>query len=407
MTDLVTRAQLVLLARTLHVPAERLAHLEKLGAARLHELQQRIARRIFDEHTATFRRVGMLVPVVPLSISLPLVQRMVPPTMAGRAAGAVGVEHPRKAAEALGMLEVSYAADCAPYLDPRTVGELADVAPPGPVVAITNELLRRGDYVTAGPFLAYATPALIRAVEAGVHDDEGMIRSAAYAYSSASISAVIREMLHGSAQRIPRLAATLLSGSAELRLTALSVFARCDEDVIAALGGILIDVGTVEQNGDLVRVAAEAGAIRELLTLVGHLGPSALDTLAANPVTADHAVMSALVAAVAEQLEPATLRGLVNLLERADAETTRRWGRLLFESADAVLVELPVLVTEARLWPALLRILAEIDGETQTRLGEAWAKLPAADRETLERRVHELRLDTRLATLTVTMNIYG
>lgn len=407
MTDLVTRAQLVLLARTLHVPAERLAHLEKLGAARLHELQQRIARRIFDEHTATFRRVGMLVPVVPLSISLPLVQRMVPPTMAGRAAGAVGVEHPRKAAEALGMLEVSYAADCAPYLDPRTVGELADVAPPGPVVTITNELLRRGDYVTAGPFLAYATPALIRAVEAGVHDDEGMILSAAYAYSSASISAVIREMLHGSAQRIPRLAATLLSGSAELRLTALSVFARCDEDVIAALGGILIDVGTVEQNGDLVRVAAEAGAIRELLTLVGHLGPSALDTLAANPVTADHAVMSALVAAVAEQPEPATLRGLVNLLERADAETTRRWGRLLFESADAVLVQLPVLVTEARLWPALLRILAEIDGETQTRLGEAWAKLPAADRETLERRVHELRLDTRLATLTVTMNIYG
>ncbi|MFF0531674.1 hypothetical protein ACFYT3_25235 [Nocardia amikacinitolerans] len=405
MTDLVTRAQLVLLARTLHVPAERLAHLEKLGAARLHELQQRIARRIFDEHTATFRRVGMLVPVIPLSISLPLVQRMVPPMMVGRAAGAVGVEHPKKAAEALGMLDVSYAADCAPYLDPRTVGELADVAPPGPVVAITNELLRRGDYVTAGPFLAYATPALIRAVEAGVHDDEGMIRSAAYAYSSASISAVIRQLLHGPTQRIPRLAATLLSGSAELRLTALSVFARCDEDVIAALGDILVDVGTVEQNGDLVRVAVEAGAIRELLTLVGHLGPSALDTLAANPVTADHAVMSALVVETAERPEPATLRGLVNLLERADTETTRRWGRQLFESA--ALGELPALVTEARLWPALLRILAEIDGETQTRLGEEWAKLPLADRETLERRVRELRLETRLATLTVTMNIYG
>ncbi|MCP2289476.1 hypothetical protein [Nocardia amikacinitolerans] len=405
MTDLVTRAQLVLLARTLHVPAERLAHLEKLGAARLHELQQRIARRIFDEHTATFRRVGMLVPVIPLSISLPLVQRMVPPMMAGRAAGAVGVEHPKKAAEALDMLDVSYAADCASYLDPRTVGELADVAPPGPVVAITNELLRRGDYVTAGPFLAYATPALIRAVEAGVHDDEGMIRSAAYAYSSASISAVIRQLLHGPTQRIPRLAATLLSGSAELRLTALSVFARCDEDVIAALGDILVDVGTIEQNGDLVRVAVEAGAIRELLTLVGHLGPSALDTLAANPVTADHAVMSALVVAAAERPEPATLRGLVNLLERADTETTRRWGRQLFESA--ALGELPALVTEARLWPALLRILAEIDGETQTRLGEEWAKLPLADRETLERRVRELRLETRLATLTVTMNIYG
>ncbi|MFI2474207.1 hypothetical protein [Nocardia xishanensis] len=407
MTDLVTRAQLVLLARTLHVPAESLAHLEKLGAAGLHELQQRIARRIFDEHATTFRRVGMLVPVIPLSVSLPLIQRMVPPMMAGRAAGAVGVQHPKKAAEAVGMLDVSYAADCAPYMDPHTVGTLADVAPPGPVVAITNELLRRGDYVTAGPFLAYATPALIRAVEAGVHDDEGMIRSAAYAYSSVGISAIIRHMLHGPAQRMPRLLATVLSGPAELRTTALSVFARCDEDVIAALGDITFDIGTAEQNADFVRVAVEANATRELLTFTGHLGPSALDMLAANPVTGDHAVMSALAAEVADRLEPATLRGLVNLLERTDAETTRRWGRQLFEAADTVLVELPAIVTEARLWPALLRMLSEIDAETQTRLGEAWAKLPAADRDTLERRVHELRLDTRLATLTVTMNIYG
>ncbi|MEV6386698.1 hypothetical protein [Nocardia xishanensis] len=407
MTDLVTRAQLVLLARTLHVPAESLAHLEKLGAAGLHELQQHIARRIFDEHATTFRRVGMLVPVIPLSVSLPLIQRMVPPMMAGRAAGAVGVQHPKKAAEAVGMLDVSYAADCAPYMDPHTVGTLADVAPPGPVVAITNELLRRGDYVTAGPFLAYATPALIRAVEAGVHDDEGMIRSAAYAYSGVGISAIIRHMLHGPAQRMPRLLATVLSGPAELRTTALSVFARCDEDVIAALGDITFDIGTAEQNADFVRVAVEAGATRELLTFTGHLGPSALDMLAANPVTGDHAVMSALAAEVADRLEPATLRGLVNLLERTDAETTRRWGRQLFEAADTVLVELPAIVTEARLWPALLRMLSEIDAETQTRLGEAWAKLPAADRDTLERRVHELRLDTRLATLTVTMNIYG
>ncbi|WP_431965610.1 hypothetical protein [Nocardia sp. bgisy134] len=407
MSDLVIRAQIVLLARTLHVPAERLAHLEKLGAARLHELQQRVASRIFDEHAATFRRLAMLVPVIPLSISLPLVRRVVPPTMAGRAAGAVGVQHPKKAAEALAMLDVSYAADCVPYVDPRTVGALADVAPPGPVVAITNELLRRGDYVTAGPFLAYATPTLIRAVEAGVTDDEGMIRSAAYAYSGANISAIIRHMLHGPTQRIPRLTATVLSGSAELRLIALSVFARCDEDVIAALGDILFDVGSAEQNADIVRVAVEAGAIRELLTFIGHLGPSALDTLAANPVTGDHAVISALVAEVAERPETSTLRGLVNLLERTDAEATRRWGRRLFESDDSLLVELPAIVTEARLWPALLRILAEIDAETQTRLGEAWAKLPAADRETLERRVHQLRLDTRLATLTVTMNIYG
>ncbi len=54
-----------------------------------------------------------------------------------------------------------------------------------------------------------------------------------------------------------------------------------------------------------------------------------------------------------------------------------------------------------------LRNVIEKASRPSPVLGEAWAKLPAADRDTLERRVHELRLDTRLATLTVTMNIYG
>lgn len=151
MTDLVTRAQLVLLARTLHVPVERLEHLERLGAQRLDELHQRISGTLFDQHTPVFERISALVPIIPLGVSLPIVQRMVPPTMTGRAAGAVGVQHPRKAIDALLRLSIEYAADCAPYVDPRTVGQLADQAPTGPVIEIVNELLRRHDYITAAP----------------------------------------------------------------------------------------------------------------------------------------------------------------------------------------------------------------------------------------------------------------
>ncbi|MFD0364849.1 hypothetical protein ACFQZZ_25710 [Nocardia sp. GCM10030253] len=404
MTDLVTKAQIILLARTLHVPAERLAHLEKLGAEQLHELQERMAGIIFDRNNAIFKRVSALVPIIPLSISLPLVSRVVPPTMAGRAAGAVGVDHPKKAAEAVGMLDVSYAADCAPYMDPRSVGQLADVAPPDPVIRITNELLRRGDYITAGPLLAYATPELIRAVEQGVHDDEALIRSAAYAFSGANVSAILRELLTGPAQRIPRMIATVLAGETDLRLAALSTFARCDEDVIAAVGDILFDVGSTETITDFTTSAIEAGAVPDILTFVGHFSPAALDSLAANPLTADPAAMSALVAGLDDHAEAALWRGLLNLVERTAIDVQHRVAGHLTELAEPTLAALPAIATTAHLWPTLLRVLAAADADTQTRIGEVWSKLPAADRENLERRVRDLSLDTELATLTVTLN---
>ncbi|MFQ6395362.1 hypothetical protein ACLMAJ_18085 [Nocardia sp. KC 131] len=44
---------------------------------------------------------------------------------------------------------------------------------------------------------------MIRAVEQDVHDDEALIRSAAYAFSGANVSAIVRELLAGPAQRIP------------------------------------------------------------------------------------------------------------------------------------------------------------------------------------------------------------
>ncbi|MEV5834778.1 hypothetical protein [Nocardia sp. NPDC052112] len=407
MTDLVTRAQLVLLARTLDVPVERLAHLDRLGADQLHELQQRMARVIFDDHTATFTRLSKLMPIIPLRISIPLVQRVVPPMMGGRAAGAVGIEHPKRAADALRMLDPKYAADCAPYIDPHTVGRLAEVAPPEPVVQVANELMRRKDYVTAGPFLGYATTRLVDAIEAGVPDDEGLILSAAYAYSGPNISAIVRQLLSGPLDRIPHILDTVLAGSTALRLAAVSVFARCDEDVIEALGDILLDIGSPEAIAELVTTFIEHSAINDMLRFTAYLSRSALDTLAANPITADPAVMAALVAALADQTDPIRWRGLLDLVERTDAEIQRRIGTNLLELPESTLTAIPGIATEGRLWSTLLRILAVTDAATQVRLGELWAKLPADDRTDIQCRARDLGLATRLATLTVTLDIYG
>ncbi|WP_157556016.1 hypothetical protein [Nocardia acidivorans] len=403
MTDLVTRAQLVLLARTLHVPVERLEHLERLGAQRLDELHQRMSGALFDEHTPVFERISALVPIIPLGISLPIVQRLVPPAMTGRAAGAVGVRHPRKAIDALLRLSIEYAADCAPYVDPRTVGQLADQAPTGPVIGIVNELLRRHDYITAGPFLAYATPELVRAVEEGVPDDEGLIRSAAYAYSAESISAIVRQLLSGPGQRVPRLLGTVIDGSKELRLAALSVFARCAPDVIAAVGDILFEVAPPSAIADLLTTFLAADATDDLLRFAGQLSPSALTKLAFNPVISESAEI--LVAAVDGSSEIALWRGLLEPLARTPAEVRRRAGTQLAALDPSTLIMLPAIAQAARLWAPLLWVLAATDVAAQAHIGELWASSTRLDPDILERRIADQRLDSLLATLTMTLRV--
>ncbi|MBF6174333.1 hypothetical protein [Nocardia blacklockiae] len=403
MSELVTRAQIILLARTLHVSPHRLAHLERLGAEHLHEIQQRMAAVIFDDHSETFKRISKLVPFIPLTISMPLVQRIVPPMMTGRAAGAVGIDHPKKAIETMSLLGTSYATDCAPYLDPATVGLLASDAPLKPVVAVVNEILRRRDYVTAGPFLGYATPALVEAVEQGVPDDEGLIFSAAFAYSSESVSAVVRQLLNGPAQRIPRMVRTVLAGSPDLQSAALSVFGRCEPEVVAAVGDILFAVGSPASIGNLVVNAGRTGVTAEFLAFTASLSSRALDRLAANPVVAEHDTLTGLVAALAGTAGPRSWRGLFELAARTDVDTRRTVARLLAEASESMVAMLPSRATEAGLWRALLELVADADADVQAHIGAVWAALPDERRVGLQRHLEEHAGDPRLAVLRAAM----
>ncbi|MEV5836964.1 hypothetical protein [Nocardia sp. NPDC052112] len=403
MSDLVTGAQIVLLSRTLHAPVERLAHLERLGSENLHELQERLAGLIFDQHNETFERISKLVPIIPLRISMPLVQRLVPPMMTGRAAGAVGVDHPKKAAETVAMLAPPYVADCAPYMDPRTVGQLAGVAPPEPIVRILNEMLARKDYITAGPFLdAFATPTLVAAFEQAVLDDEGLIYSAAYAYSVAGVSTILRQMLTGPRQRMPRMLHTVVIGSTGLQLAALSTFARCETELTASIGDVLLSIGSTEMIGNLIATYLRAGAAPELLTFIGRLSPWALGALAANPIVANDAALAGLVGSLEGRIESDLWRGLFSLMSHADAGIQRRMVALLAQMNDAMVSALPGIATDAHFWPLLLDLVAAADTPVRGRFEAMWSNLPPERRIDLEHRIRELGLNIRLAPVTTT-----
>jgi hypothetical protein len=352
MTDLVTRAQVILLARLLRVPVERIAYLEPLGADNLVALRARMSNIVFDENAETFSRISALVPVVPMSVMVPLAQRVVSPEMSGRSAGAISVAHPKKAVGAMSLLKPEYAASAMPYLDPRAVVQVAHLAPLGPIAAIAREVLRRKDYISAGLFVEAATPEIIRAVLEGVDDDEALMRSGSYVHSGKIISDILRVMIEISPPRISRLVSTTTQGAPDLQLAVLSVLSRIDPDLMATMGDVLFSESTPNDIASLVKSVVNEGAAAELLTFAEHLSPTARETLAVNDVTEDEDVLDGLVRAATERDD---------------------------------------------LWPPLLQILAIHDADVQTRLVAVWgAKLSDADRSKVAGHISDLRLEDDL-----------
>ena len=381
MADLLTRAALVMLAKTLHVKVEKVAHLESLGAPTLDAIRHRMADTIFDEHAEVFKRISALVPIVPLKIAIPIVQATVPAAAAGRAAGAIGLAHPKKASQTLTLVKVDYAADAAPYIDPRAVAKLAPLIDPESVVDIAREVLHRKDYITAAQFVEAATPDLIRAVERGIDDDEGLIRAGAYVHKGEVISYILRVIVESNPSRVSRVVKTTAEGPTDLRLAALSVMYRVDHDIIATVAEVMFAETDPAVLGDLVRSYVDEGAAPELLTFAASFTSGTLDKLAANPVIGDDRILSAVIDAATVVRDGDVWRAALDIAGRTRPETQHRAVELIAELDAAQIATVPGLLTEVGLWPELIELAARQDPELQVRIARAFrGVLTDADR---------------------------
>ncbi|MGV9409306.1 hypothetical protein ACWDOP_05265 [Nocardia sp. NPDC003693] len=293
MTDLVTRGQLDLLAQTMAAPVAELESLARLGADDIRALRERISALLYDAHADTFARVSKLAPLIPNALAAKVALKAVPPEVAGRAGGAIGIDHPDRAAGLLGALTTTYMADAAPFLDPRAIAVLAPRIPAAVLIPAANELLARRDYVTAASFLDHAPDELIADFERGIGDDAGLLHTAALSSSAERLAHVIRLLPPGRRERILR---TATSGAPATALAGLSVLARLDSDIGRELCDTLFGGPDVE-TGILFTAAHTAGAHKEILTCVAALDDSILTKLARHPALADRETVVALAAA--------------------------------------------------------------------------------------------------------------
>ncbi|WP_051180007.1 hypothetical protein [Nocardia concava] len=231
MDDSTVRAQLEHLARILDADITEIDRFECLGLPQLRELTDRIARRLFADQTEMFGRISALAPLLPAALIATLAQQAIPPLVAGRGAGAVGLAHPQKAAAVIRRLRPDYMADAAPHLDPLAVQILAPSIPTDALLPVAIELLRRHDHDTAGRLIEHLPANHVRYLVAHLTDDEGILRSAALARSDAQLNSLVRTIPR---HRMIELLDTGMNGGDDLQVVLLSILNRLDPDLRTA-----------------------------------------------------------------------------------------------------------------------------------------------------------------------------
>ncbi|MGW5575182.1 hypothetical protein ACWEVD_28610 [Nocardia thailandica] len=277
MTDLLTRAQITVLAQTLHADPDDVAGLARLGAEGVRDLTAQLSAALFDADEPTFARLAKLAPLVPDALVTKVAVSAVPPEVAGRAGGSLGVAHPGRAAAILAAMPADYLADAAAHLDPRAVAALAPLLSGEYLVPAANELLQRGDHLTAARFVEHATESLIDDFERGITDNDGLLRTAAVV--------PVADRLRRVVDRLPvaRREAIILSArnSEDSLVAALSVLSRLDPGEGARLFALLVD--TLDDDGAdrLVSTAVSHGAVGELLGIAAESATAVADRLCA------------------------------------------------------------------------------------------------------------------------------
>jgi hypothetical protein len=185
------RTQIAMLAETLGVQPDRLAHLERLDPDDLRALRTRISDALFDSHGPRFARVSKLAPFVPDALVAKVAQAIVPPLVSGRVAGALGLNHAERIEGVLSRLTPEYMADCAPYVDPRAVHVLAPKIPVAVLAPAARELMRRGAYTVAARYLADIPLDVVAELAAAVDDDIALLLTAQMIEDDDTLAAIV------------------------------------------------------------------------------------------------------------------------------------------------------------------------------------------------------------------------
>lgn len=289
--DLITRAQITLLADLLQTDTASLMSLQRFGARDVEALRASISANIFDSLSSGFARISKLAPIMPNALVVAVAQKAVPPEVAGRVGGALGIDHEDRTIDVLAGMKPTYLADAARYIDPRIIPYFAPKLPAHLLVPTAKELLRRNDYLTASMFVEHATGPLIVDFEKALDDDEGLIRASALVSNTHVINEILR--VAGPA-RLSRMASRARTGNFEFIVAMLSVLARIDPGTSAPAVDELLGSSDTVSAARIIDCAETYDALSELLDLSALLGDERISHLASALQACDEILRQAV-----------------------------------------------------------------------------------------------------------------
>lgn len=290
--DLATRAELVKLARALDTTLDEVSFAGSLDHGDIRRLRERVVDALYEEHRATFGRIAMITRLLPTPLNVRITLRAFPPLLAARIAGEMA---PDRAAELVNRMPIEYLADGCLHLEPRKAAPLIGHIHPDRVLAVVQELVARGEYVTIGRLLDAATERIVRAA-AEVISDETLLRIGVYAESDTHLTTAVAAL---PPERLRDIVACAAGGPPDLRSAGLALISRLTDDGLRAR---LAEYAAESDDDTLTRIlhtAIDDGAVPELLTLVAALSEPAQRRVLALPALTDPDTLGPLIDAAA------------------------------------------------------------------------------------------------------------
>ena len=414
--NLDARAEIVKLARLVGQKPERLAYLEKVPPEDIKRLRERTTDVLFDADREKLQRVSAASRRLPAPLVAQIAQRVFGPLLVARLAGLV---EPGRAVGVANHLSPAFLADVAVELDPRRVRSVLGHLPIERVVAAARVLVRRGEFVTMGQFVAHLSKEAIEATLA-VIDDAALLRIAFVIEDPKRLNDIVGVLPEERFSGVIRAAAAkglwsealaLVSNVSERRRGALGDLAAQEDDATLEgmvravheqdLWDVLLPVLSAMSEdsrkrftklravrdrdvlGAIVRSAARNELWRELLPLVPLLPPTAQRHAAAAAAKLERPAFESAVAAAHEH---ALWDPLLRLAAQMEEEARRDLAEVVLRADEPVL-------------EGFIASAADLDPEGQERLAQTAAALARTKRNGIARRARSLGVFDRLGAL--------
>ncbi len=159
-------------ARLLRCKPREVDFLGRFAAAEIRSLRMAMVERMYADHRTTYSRIASASRLLPMKVTAPLAQRMLPARVS---AGVVAALPPEQAAPMAGRMSIDYVADVASYLSPVLAKPVLSRLPVDVINRVTDVLCEREDYTTMAEIVGALSDEQTVAVVESIGDPETLV----------------------------------------------------------------------------------------------------------------------------------------------------------------------------------------------------------------------------------------